>query len=221
MKSRVQTLRARIRSPWRWKRLVKDMNRLRIYHRSSSAHARDNSNLSISNNGGEAESNRTTRMEWERQGVGGRCETVEGHTPRPQTVRGSRGWDVSIPEWRGWQTNNSNILCHLFNCFTSDETLRTKVRPNTFTPPQYTRKDWQRLNAQLGPTRSPKPSKIFQQIHFFFVEELQEIKSISKLWEKRGDGENVPAGVEGRKMTLVTQTNRNHSRTEQRNYIDS
>lgn len=37
------------------------------------------------------------------------------------------------------------------------------------------------------------------------------------LREKRGDRENVPAGVGGRKMTLGTQTNRNETRAQHRN----
>ncbi len=44
-------------------RLVKTMDRLRIYHRSSRAHGGDNSNLSILNNGGMAESKQDSEDE--------------------------------------------------------------------------------------------------------------------------------------------------------------
>lgn len=59
--------------------------------------------------------------------------------------------------------------------------------------------------------------------HTYSVKQIQEIKGTAGLWEKRGDGDNVPAGVGGRKMTLGTQTNRSHSRAEHRNQeeIDS
>lgn len=139
-----------------------------------------------------------------------------------QTARGSRGWDVSIPEQGGWWPNNSNTFEQLH----IDWNIRAKTTSKTIAV-LHLSKDLQRHWSTIMEREwVPRPRSSFSFVFIigpqnhpesltdselnsgrdFQYTFVQEIKSMAGLWGKRGDRQKCSSGS-GRKENDFRYTN--------------